>query len=244
MRRLLVRPTNWNNPIDCVSRGSITGGSQADARARTPPRLGGLGLAGIQSGYLEAAAAGRLRPVSAAAPTPAAEILTKSRRFRPDWRPSIASSFTVLRIEGKDEPDTRRVVGNIAGRSGPSQEPDYLSIHTRAMVGEPYPTMPRRTPPPTFLRYGWERTKMVPQGIHNLRTWSYSRSTIRLAIARCSARSGACLSFTVNSSMIGSLTRKKFFVDLLCMNTYVRSSRPTACPDWKPQAIPAHFPST
>src|SRR5262249_39146341 len=40
IKRLLVRRMNWNNPIDCVSRGSITGGSRADARARTPPRFG------------------------------------------------------------------------------------------------------------------------------------------------------------------------------------------------------------
>src|SRR5262249_24081931 len=81
IKRLLVRPMNWNNPIDCVSRGSITGGSQADARARTPPRFAGLGLAGIQSGYLEAAAACRLVPTTAAADTPAADTRMKSRRF-------------------------------------------------------------------------------------------------------------------------------------------------------------------
>src|SRR5262249_59232910 len=93
IKRLLVRPMNWNNPIDCVSRGSITGGSQADARARTPPRFGGLGLAGIQSGYLDAAAARRPVPITAVAETPAAERRMKSRRFKRARGPSIASSF-------------------------------------------------------------------------------------------------------------------------------------------------------
>ena len=44
--------------------------------------------------------------------------------------------------------------------------------------------------------------------------------------------------------MTGSLTRKKFFVDFECMYWYVRSSRPTAWPDWKPHAMPSHLPST
>src|SRR6266545_5780318 len=63
MRRLLVSPANWKSPTDCVSRGSMTGGSQDEARVRTPPRFGGLVLAGIQSGYGDAAwVAARARP--------------------------------------------------------------------------------------------------------------------------------------------------------------------------------------
>jgi hypothetical protein len=95
-----------------------------------------------------------------------------------------------------------------------------------------------------FRRCGWKSTNWVPQGIHIRSTWSYSRSTILLAIARCSVCPGICLSLVVSSSMTGSLTLKKFFVDFECMYTYARSSRPTACPDWKPQAIPSHLPST
>src|SRR3989442_1789095 len=41
--------------------------------------------------------------------------------------------------------------------------------------------------------------------------------------------------------MSGSFTRKKFLVDFECMYWYVRSSRPTAWPDWNPQAIPSHL---
>src|SRR5262249_7712929 len=106
IKRALVSPTNWNNPIDCVSRGSITGGRRAAARARTRPRLGGLGLAGIQSGYLEAAAARRPVPSTAVAETPAAETRMKSRRFRRASGACIVSSSTVRRIEGRDGPDT------------------------------------------------------------------------------------------------------------------------------------------
>src|SRR5437867_10587999 len=108
---------NWKSPIDCVRRGSITGGSQADARARTPPRLGGLGLAGIQSGYEAAAAAARNRPPTrAVVPTPAAESLTKSRRFM-----DIGLSFSLCRIEGSDEPPLVPSVRNDAGAPSPSQ---------------------------------------------------------------------------------------------------------------------------
>src|SRR5215468_939794 len=144
MRRLLVRPTNWNKPIDCVSRGSITGGSQADARARTPPRLGGLGLAGIQSGYLEEAAAGRLRPANAAALTPAAEIRTKSRRFRRASGPCITSSFTLLRIEGKDGPETasggREHCRTFRTKSRPRPRPPRVLLFV-----DPHPSDGRRT---------------------------------------------------------------------------------------------------
>src|SRR6266404_2402848 len=64
-RRLLVRPTNWKSPTDCVSRGSITGGSQAEARVRVPPRFGGLELTGIQSGYdAPVSAEDRVRPAA------------------------------------------------------------------------------------------------------------------------------------------------------------------------------------
>src|SRR5262249_58273835 len=74
MRRLLVSPANWKSPIDCVWRGSITGGSQADARGRAPPRFGGLVLAGIQSGDGDGGAAGTRPPpgpaTRAVAPTP------------------------------------------------------------------------------------------------------------------------------------------------------------------------------
>jgi len=45
----------------------------------------------------------------------------------------------------------------------------------------------------------------------------------------------------VRSSITGSLTRKKFLVDRECMYWYVRSSSPTACPDWKPHDIPSHL---
>src|SRR5437870_9156954 len=90
MRRLLVRPANWKSPIDCVNRGSSTGGSQAEARVSVPPRLGGLGLAAIQSGYFEEAAAGTgARPapatkaVRATLPQPA--LFRNSRRFDPRW---------------------------------------------------------------------------------------------------------------------------------------------------------------
>src|SRR3989442_12965092 len=54
-RRLLVSPTNWNVPTDCVIRGSMTGGSHPDARARVPPRFAGFVLAEIQSGNAAAA---------------------------------------------------------------------------------------------------------------------------------------------------------------------------------------------
>jgi hypothetical protein len=68
---LLVSPANWNNPTDWVSRGSITGGSQAEARVSTPPRFGGFGLAGIQSGYAEAPKALRRPAPTANAVIPA-----------------------------------------------------------------------------------------------------------------------------------------------------------------------------
>src|SRR6267378_877947 len=44
--------------------------------------------------------------------------------------------------------------------------------------------VPRRTPPATFRRCGWNRTKFEPWGIHIRSTWSYSRSTILLAVGR------------------------------------------------------------
>ena len=42
------------SPTDCVSRGSIIGGSQAEARVRVPPRFAGFVLAAIHSGYAPA----------------------------------------------------------------------------------------------------------------------------------------------------------------------------------------------
>src|SRR5258708_5014784 len=71
--------------MDWVSLGSITGGSQAEARGRTPPRFGGLGLAGIQSGYGAAGCAASRRgaapTASAVMPAPVTPTpLRKSRR--------------------------------------------------------------------------------------------------------------------------------------------------------------------
>ncbi len=57
-----MSPTNWKVPTDWVSRGSITGGSHAEARVSVPPRLAGLVLAAIQSGYAEVAADGAAGP--------------------------------------------------------------------------------------------------------------------------------------------------------------------------------------
>src|SRR4029450_12098935 len=70
------------SPTDCVSRGSMTGGSHADARVSTPPRFGGLGLAGVHSGDAGTVlAAGRRPTARAVAPAPVHPTrLRKSRR--------------------------------------------------------------------------------------------------------------------------------------------------------------------
>src|SRR5437870_5567509 len=127
MRRLLVRPANWKRPTDWVSRGSITGGSQAEARVRTPPRFGGLRLAGIQSGYGEAAEALRRPPATASAVIPApvtAARLRKSRRVtrrRVVWRGSVAGIEVLLPVrtldEGKQRPRVRRTSHAHPGKS-------------------------------------------------------------------------------------------------------------------------------
>src|SRR5438093_706761 len=97
--------------MDWVSRGSITGGSQAEARVRTPPRVGGLGLAGIQSGYGAAPEALCRSAPTANAVIPAlvtAARLRKSRRVtlrRVVWRGSVAGIEVLLPVrtlgEGK-----------------------------------------------------------------------------------------------------------------------------------------------
>src|SRR5438132_939161 len=114
MRRLLVRPANWKRPTDWVSRGSISGGSQAEARVRTPPRFGGLGLAGIQSGYGEtvwadtrAPPAPTMRAVIPAPPQPAcrrnSRRLTRWRRATGPGVPvGILALLLYLFLEGKD----------------------------------------------------------------------------------------------------------------------------------------------
>src|SRR5262249_62400556 len=66
----------------------MTGGSQAEARVSVPPRLGGLGLAGIHSGNFEGAAANTgARPVPAMqavrATVPQPAVFRNSRRFDP-----------------------------------------------------------------------------------------------------------------------------------------------------------------
>src|SRR5437867_810302 len=84
-RRLLVSPANWNSPIDCVSRGSITGGSQAVVRGDVPPRFGGFVLAGIQSGYFDGVAACALRePAATVMATPHPTRVRNSRRSTVD----------------------------------------------------------------------------------------------------------------------------------------------------------------
>src|SRR4029453_9344425 len=62
----------------------MTGGAHADARVRTPPGLGGLGLAAIQSGYGVAAASAHRAdvPTMTAAAPPSPVRVTKSRRVR------------------------------------------------------------------------------------------------------------------------------------------------------------------
>src|SRR2546426_11019985 len=102
MRRLEVRAANWKSPIDCVSRGSSTGGSQDEARVRTPPGLGGLELGGIQSGYGETGWADRrarpaptIRTPIPAPPHPAR--LRNSRRFT-RWRRATGPSVGILAL--------------------------------------------------------------------------------------------------------------------------------------------------
>src|SRR5262245_43824796 len=76
--------------MDWVSRGSMTGGSQAEARVRTPPRLGGAGLAAIQSGYSEAAA-DLPPPATASADMPAVVQPARLRKLRRlTWREALA----------------------------------------------------------------------------------------------------------------------------------------------------------
>src|SRR5262245_17570943 len=80
----------------------MTGGSHAEARVSTPPRLGGLALAAIQSGCGDAAASARprLAPTARAAAPPTAVRLTKSRRVRgvrrDAGRGSVAAIGTLL----------------------------------------------------------------------------------------------------------------------------------------------------
>src|SRR5712691_8319091 len=81
----------------------MTGGSQAEARAIVPPRLGGLVLAGIQSGYetgvVWAKIGRRLAPTNAVAPTPPHPArLRKLRRFR--RRPSLDAPRSAMDIAG------------------------------------------------------------------------------------------------------------------------------------------------
>src|SRR5712692_9840013 len=111
MRRLEVRPANWKSPIDCVSRGSSSGGSQDEARVRTPPRFGGFVLAGIQSGYGdEVWAETRARPAPTTrivAPTPPRPTcLRNSRRFicrrAAIRRGSLAGILALLPYDGRE----------------------------------------------------------------------------------------------------------------------------------------------
>src|SRR5262245_25196777 len=87
----------------------MTGGSHAEARVKTPPRFGGLALAGIQSGYVVDWATARRRPApptSAVAPAPAQPArVRKARRDTSKWlwgRGSMAGiriSFPVRAVE-------------------------------------------------------------------------------------------------------------------------------------------------
>src|SRR2546422_10388402 len=97
----MVSPANWNSPTDCVSRGSITGGSQAEARVSTPPRLGGFGLAAIQSAYGEAAGA-----LCQSAPTTNAIIpaLVAAARLRKSRR--VVAIEVLLPVRTLDEGKT------------------------------------------------------------------------------------------------------------------------------------------
>ena len=112
------------------------------------------------------------------------------------------------------------------------------------MAGEPYPMVPRRTPLAMFLRCGWASTNGGPHGTHIHSTWSHSRSTIFLAVRALLDRAGRLPELDRQLVDAGPLTLKKLFVDFECVYTYARSSRPTAWPDWTPQAIPSHVPST
>src|SRR5712692_9819595 len=67
--------------MDWVSRGSITGGSQAEARVRVPPRFGGLVLAAIQSGY-ETELCAEAREPGPLVPSTAAPTATRVRNWR------------------------------------------------------------------------------------------------------------------------------------------------------------------
>src|SRR6266478_1106612 len=81
MSRLLVSPTNWKVPTDCVIRGSIIGGSHCDARVSLPPDFAGLLLAGIHSAY-EAGAAAEALPLPAPATRAVAPTPVNPARFR------------------------------------------------------------------------------------------------------------------------------------------------------------------
>src|SRR5262249_56004021 len=95
----LEQPDRLREPR--IDHGRIPGRRAGENAAA----LRGLGLAGIQWDYLDAAAAARRPwPRKAAADTPAAERRTKSRRFRRARGPSIASPFIEPWIEGKDRP--------------------------------------------------------------------------------------------------------------------------------------------
>src|SRR5262249_5216308 len=95
----LEQPDRLREPR--IDHGRIPGRRAGENAAA----LRGLGLAGIQWDYLDAAAAARRPwPRKAAADTPAAARRTKSRRFRRARGPSIASPFIEHWIEGKDRP--------------------------------------------------------------------------------------------------------------------------------------------
>src|SRR5438552_14713012 len=78
--------------MDWVCRGSITGGSQADARVSTPPRLGGLVLAGTQSEY-ENVLCAEARELAAPVPSTAAPTATRVRNSRRFTEVGIGHSF-------------------------------------------------------------------------------------------------------------------------------------------------------
>src|SRR5262249_33541384 len=78
---------------------------------------------------------------------------------------------------------------NRRGLGGPPPSgngPHYLSSHTRAIDGEPYPSVRRSAPEEAFRTCGWKTMNPLSYGIHMRRTWSYSRSTSFLVTRRCS----------------------------------------------------------
>src|SRR5712691_2226677 len=146
MRRLLVRPANWKSPTDCVSRGSSSGGSQAEARVRTPPRFGGLVLAGIQSGYGdEVWAETRARPAPTTrtvAPTPPRPTcLRNSRRFicrRTAIGPGLLAGILALlpydARAGRTLADTAPSAANMPAVNGEVKRNRPVDIDHRARV--------------------------------------------------------------------------------------------------------------